>query len=110
MLCTCIYIHVYIYMYIYARVLHEYESISYVLTAPEPTCANGDVRLVNGRLDSEGRVEVCYNSHWGTVCHDDWDTDDTSVVCRELGFPANGILYTSNICTIINYMYMYKLV
>lgn len=47
-------------------------------------------RLSGGRISSEGFVEVCYNGHWGTVCHLGWDDTDASVLCAELGFSANG--------------------
>ena len=50
------------------------------------SCANGDLRLVDGRFPSEGRVEICLNEHFGTVCDDFWDTNDAIVVCRQLGF------------------------
>ena len=53
-------------------------------------CTHGEVRLVGGAGSFEGRVEVCGAGVWGTVCHDLWDSNDTTVVCRQLGLPTNG--------------------
>ena len=49
-------------------------------------CIDGQVRLMNGtQLSiSEGRVEICYNNTYGTVCDDFFDEIAASVVCGEM--------------------------
>lgn len=49
-------------------------------------CRNGDLRLVNGDSAMEGRVEICMNNSFGTVCDRQWDVLDTKVACRQLGY------------------------
>ena len=55
-------------------------------------CENGAIRLQGGSNIYEGRVEICNNQLWGTVCDDRWDTMDTQVACRQLGFSADGMI------------------
>ena len=58
----------------------------------DSNCSNGDVRLVNGRNILEGRVEICINRVWGTVCSEAFTIDEAKVTCRSLGMIAGDLL------------------
>ena len=71
----------------------EFFQQKFLSTAVQP-CTNGTVRLVNGSLQSAGRVEICVNGVWGTVCDTQYyfyyqDNNVASVVCRQLGYDVN---------------------
>ncbi|CAI8006506.1 Deleted in malignant brain tumors 1 protein, partial [Geodia barretti] len=53
------------------------------------TCETGAVRQVNG-TKLAGRVEVCFNGLWGTVCEfEHWSSLEASVVCRQIGLGSD---------------------
>ena len=58
-----------------------------LLIAP---CSTGDLRLAGGNVANEGRVEVCMDNQWGTVCDDGWSINDANVACKKLGFSSSG--------------------
>ena len=41
---------------------------------------------MNGKTSTDGRVEICVDGLWGSVCDDKWDYRDAEVVCRQLQF------------------------
>ena len=68
--------------------------ITYSVAAPE-ICVDGDVRLVDGADEREGRVEVCRSGIWGAVTDNlnittGWTFNDAAVVCSQLRFNPLG--------------------
>ena len=64
-------------------------------------CSDGDLRLAGGLTDYQGRVEICINRLWGSICYSSsgyrysnyWDINDGRVVCRNLGHQELGIIF-----------------
>lgn len=54
-------------------------------------CEDGAIRLTGGGAPYQGRVELCYRGHWGTVCHNGWDKKDAQTVCNLLGYGASKV-------------------
>ena len=63
-----------------------YDRQRFFLALADKCTIEGEVRLAgtNNNLTTEGRVEICLDEVWGTVCDDGWDTLAAKVVCRQL--------------------------
>ena len=55
------------------------------ISTPTGNCTDGSLRLVGGTNPAEGRVEICINNAWGTVCDNRFTKEEALVACRQLG-------------------------
>ena len=62
-------------------------------------CTDGIVRLSASSLKYVGRVEICIETIWTSLCDESWDFRDAQVVCRELGYSPYGAVPTYNCYT-----------
>ena len=53
---------------------------------PEASCSDGQIRLIEGYTENNGRVEICSNQRWETLNYNTWTSYNTMVACFELGF------------------------
>ena len=65
------------------------------------SCYHGQVQLVRGPSPKIGILEICINDTWGAVCADSWTTNNTEVVCTQLGYFRGDMLYTTVILFIL---------
>lgn len=70
-------------------------------------CSNGEVRLQGGNSLRHGRVEICFDAVWGSICDTLWDDNEATVVCRQLGFSDQGnnvwlVLITTQVIAVVH--------
>lgn len=63
----------------------------YFYVAQDPCTVDGQLRFERFSISTTaGRVEICRNSVWGSICVDNnqvaWSEKNAQVACRELGF------------------------
>ena len=54
-------------------------------------CEQGDVRLVDGPNEMEGRVEICASGYWSIACDNSsyWNgINQAKLICRQLKLPT----------------------
>ena len=77
-----------------------YSDTNYI----QSNCSDGDVRLEGGSNEYEGRVEICINQVWGTICsgssYSRWGVTDGRVVCKQLGHQEFG-KFAHELCDVV---------
>ena len=63
-------------------------------------CTDGKIHLHGSTNVFVGRVEMCVDGTWTTICDEYWDDNDARVICQQLGHSPYGKL------TIINYYFL----
>ena len=74
-------------VYIYKNCVSSYLTGCDVISIADQ-CDTGSIQLSplsSNNNDMYGRLEVCYNGYWGSVCDDYADDMVADVVCRQLG-------------------------
>ena len=80
----------------YSIIHSPYNIITSLLAdVQSDNCSHGDVQIASRSddtttLSSEGRLEVCVNGVWGTVCDLRFGTGDAEVACKQMGYDGEG--------------------
>lgn len=61
-------------------------SVILVFIVDPGTCTDGQLRLIDGLIDQEGRLEVCVGGVWGGVCGAQFGASDAYIACKDLGY------------------------
>lgn len=82
-------------------------------------CNTGEVRLTHtvdskeftaGNLTRAGRVEICINNAWGTICNSSFDEIEAQTACSNLeGFSYQGNHSEILLCYILVQQFHYRI-
>ena len=53
-------------------------------------CINGHIMLFGSRFNNTGRVEICINNVWGTICDNGISSNELRVICGQWGPYSEG--------------------
>ena len=72
--------------------MHHKSIIIFLARDNFDNCTEGSVRLMDGQqqMPYEGRVEICHQNYWKSICPSGWSNMDAMVTCRQLGFTVIG--------------------
>ncbi|CAH1115159.1 unnamed protein product [Psylliodes chrysocephalus] len=56
----------------------------------------GGIKLVGGRGEFEGNVEILHEGTWGAICDDEWDITEANIICKQLGYSETNVQPTVN--------------
>lgn len=77
-----------VYMCACTMLKNLYSAVKHLL----PTnCTTGDVRLAGSSTPNKGRVEICINTVWASVCSSNFHLEEANVVCGQLGYLRTGV-------------------
>jgi hypothetical protein len=60
---------------------------------PEESVEEGTLRLADpmaAMRDVAGLLETHHDNQWGTICDDDFGSDEAKIACQQLGCACNG--------------------
>ena len=82
-----------------------------VLFAVQETCdseTEGAIRLTQkSSRETIGRLEVCFDGYWGSVCGIGATDTIADIACRQLSYASGGMMCNYNIIYTDIYIYIY---
>ena len=72
-------------------------GLFFYLASADSLWENGDIRLDTSDAAVGGRVEICYDGIWGSICNGEWTIEDATVACKQLVLPLEGVIKYSRV-------------
>lgn len=83
-------------------------DIFLIATSADPVdCKDDDLRLVGGKSEREGSLQICRNGVWGSICErrSTFRYTEASIACADLGYnPAGTSLNCKSKPSLVDYI------